>query len=1549
MKKNLLLNTFVLFAILLSLNNPTSAQWTLSYENDVWVHSDKLNYQSSSDAVYCRSTKKLYKSVDKGISWTIIYETEDIIYNRIDDYYIEGNRIWIIGHDNDIGNFLKYSADAGETWENRNIPNYPNFSIINYKEVLFRGCPHYLPGNEYGMYRSFDNGDTWEPIINTEQNQTACVGLFIYNDILFSYYGLSVGMYWSDDYGDNWHPCNNGSTYPPEPTPYIYRISITPLGLTIIYTDQFTGMEMVYSEDGINWSRTNSFNFTPYTLTGNSEKWFSLDPNSIVSKAIFSMDEGNTWIDWSESEVPFLSIDQLYLYKDVLLASNSGQIFRRPIGEAVTPPPPTPTEIESSGGYDLLVEFYGTGSSNGIPDNIIDDFLENYEDSGAWDSPIEGMQPGTCSVMGMPVWKVNSASNQLYIEDVISTTAALGPDPTIDMHYNKNLPFHYSTLNNSWALGFDMELDVSDNNVFIVSGKFGKKTFENNYTTKSNVWKENEYSQDSISFDGNKWHYSKKNERLIYNFSSVDENIYLLESITDFDDNTLQITRNQFNKISKITDVSGRDIVFSYNGENCTGFSLLDGRNASFTYTVNGFLTEVVDFAGNIIKYTYDADNELIKIDINDKITSFTYNYIHGFNRVATTNTYSDQEIFYEFYPKNTSTNVSKVSANGIVKYYTSKSGKTISVKEDYGISSSRTINESGLLTSFKGAGGLEYAINYDVNTNPEELFCNDKTETTLTWDSNKNIISKTNALGNTWYYDYDSFNRLIKITSPENRQTTLEYYNNGLLKKSINDNIVTSYVYDAYGNVKEVTNSNGGVTKYDYSDYGYQLLSITSPEGRKTSFTYDENNKLIKTAYDDGNFVERVYDCCSQVGKIDENGNENWLTRTTSGSISQFVDGEGNETNWEYNDRKQPTSIENALGNITYYTYNEDNFVNTIIDPEMGELRYLYNNQNKLIRIINQNNRETKFLRDLKGDLIGIIYPNDITNSDTVKYARNEIGQITSITNLRGQSINMTYDKDGNALTRSINGDVNHFNWDNTAHLTSYSNNSASTSYERNNAGVVTKITYPNDLEVQFEYDLDGNMIQISYPKGFAVHNTINNRGRINNILWDAKNISLTYDGVGNLLEEKRDNTSKSTYTYYKNNKLKTISHFEYDTLFSEYIFTRDAVGNITNINILPVKLPSKVPDTWYEYFFRNDNQLHSNMKAEMGTQAYYSYDADGNCISAYGTVSFFASYTDLNQLSKFKLGDDSITLDYDAMGNLVHSDLNGDSRLYYYDHKGRLLFETDINGNNERYYIYKAKRIMAFVEDGLTYYIQYDQSGNTIYIRDENNNIVNRYIYSSFGEILGKDEQIPYHFTYNGAFGVYNIMDGYYLMRTRLYQACNARFLQRDPLNLYGDVNGYRFVGNNPYSGTDPYGMEDNGNSTLNSSSFDGGYDNDGEVSGGTPDIYDYNLTYEQNTSKDPTYIISENYKKVSDSPAGDFLPDILAIPNSISKAKEKFDNGDGIFAIGWQFVPFNNSMEYFYNAKKKEMEQRNWDYYHMPDGREKLIDPDKSCSWW
>lgn len=1544
-----LINKFFILAIIISVFPLSSnAQWEISSDQAGLVINveDKLIMQSSADVLYFRSIKNLYKSTDKGLSWAPVFESGEGFYAEIDDYCVDGDRIWVLGNWALDDWFLFYSNDAGETWEEKTITEYPKNAIIYHKDILFMACPYYPPGNLATVYRSFNNGETWEPLGNhgLPVNNSSCRSLFQYQGNIFAFYNEQTGFYFSKDQGDTWQKCNNETSLT---SPFTHRIHFSPLGLTVTYYDYNEGEETFYTPDGIEWIKyTLPEVANPHIFTGNYSKWIGTDSNDDIS---FSADKGQTWQIWNESESGVVNCLFLYFHKDIVFALNSGFLYRRPLSEAIVPPPAVPDEIESTGGIDngILLEFFGVDSPDELPENAVEMYLETFEDQALWDSPGESMQPGTCSMMGLPTWKINSASLQLYIRDVIFKANSPGPDPIVDMHFNRQTAQNYSTLGQYWSLGMDMEVEVDGLKVFLTSGNAGRKMFYSTVIPNQKLALRNSlYPKDSLYFDAVLWHYHSHDKRLDYHFSGIVPGIFLLDSITDPEKNCLKISRNVNGKITKIRDAAGREIVFNYTGNVCTGFEIPDGRKTVFTYNGNGLLSSVADMAGLSSHYSYNSDNDIDTLDIEGKISTFAYSEIHGYKRITHVKTHSGKTIDYNFIPIDSITNITTVTADGVTKSYTNISGKSANVSLENGVSASRTFNAEGLPESFYGKGNQKYMITYDENDNPVELKREGNTIHLLNWDKKGNLISKTNAMGNQWSYGYDEFNRLTKITSPENSVTNFDYYANGLLKSIKKGKIVTGYVYDKYGNIIEIVNPNGGKTKYKYSPDGYRLVSVTSPGGKTTSYTYDKNNRPDSIIFADGSSIEYIYDCCIQTGKRNENGYETFTERNNFGLITLYTDEEGLSTSYTFDERKQPESMTDPLGNTTQYRYNNSNLVAEVIDNEGNKTGYWYNALDKLKLIKDANNKETRYLRNASGELMGIVYPN----SDSVIYARDAIGNITSVTNGRKQTIEMSYDKDGNPLTRQTGSQVHSFTWDaSTGMLKGFGDQTGNTVYERDSSGFIRKIIYPNSNTVEFNYDKDGNYTGIFYPGGFTVTNTFNNRGRIQNVAWGSRSIGFTYDATGNNLREDRENGSWSAYTYSKNNRLKSISHYEASNLFVEYIYTRDANGNILNIDLLPAIKPQKGADSWADYKTINDNQLSENLQNDVGSGAYYQYDKDGNCAFGSGTVQFEARYNELGHLKSFKKGNDSVLIDYDAMGNMKSIYYNGLIKLLYYDHKGRLLFESDAAGNIGRYYIYKAHRIIAFVDAGVSYYLQYDQAGNTVYIRNEGDQIVNRYAYSSFGEILAKEEQIDYRFKYNGAFGVINLSDGYYLMRTRLYQATNGRFLQRDPLNFYGDLNGYRYAGNNPFSKNDPLGMDDDENSMVNAGALDGGYDYEPGISGGTADAYNPNLKHSRNSTIDPLDVLNGLYEGVSNSPLGDFIPTKLADIVSLQKAAKKFNEGAGLLEIGFQFVPFNNTLELIYKEKKKEMQKRAWDYYHMPDGREKLVEqPYGWCTW-
>jgi RHS repeat-associated protein len=110
-----------------------------------------------------------------------------------------------------------------------------------------------------------------------------------------------------------------------------------------------------------------------------------------------------------------------------------------------------------------------------------------------------------------------------------------------------------------------------------------------------------------------------------------------------------------------------------------------------------------------------------------------------------------------------------------------------------------------------------------------------------------------------------------------------------------------------------------------------------------------------------------------------------------------------------------------------------------------------------------------------------------------------------------------------------------------------------------------------------------------------------------------------------------------------------------------------------------------------------------------------------------------------------------------------------------------------------------------------------RYSQAGGRYYLTDALNTVIartradrsiqNSYLYSPWGETtsIGPDESNPIQYTARENDGT-----GLYYYRARYYDPRAKRFLSEDPIGLEGGVNLYTYVGNDPVSLDDPYGLD-------------------------------------------------------------------------------------------------------------------------------------------
>jgi len=281
-------------------------------------------------------------------------------------------------------------------------------------------------------------------------------------------------------------------------------------------------------------------------------------------------------------------------------------------------------------------------------------------------------------------------------------------------------------------------------------------------------------------------------------------------------------------------------------------------------------------------------------------------------------------------------------------------------------------------------------------------------------------------------------------------------------------------------------------------------------------------------------------------------------------------------------------------------------------------------------------------------------------------------------------------------------------------------------------------------------------------------------------------QNLSYTYEA----------NSNVATITDALRGETSTFGYDDLDRLTSASIpgaggyartWTYDAIGRMT---------ARTVGATPHSYEYTDPNHVHAKTKWNSWPQ--FTYDANGNMQSRYGTAF---NYDAENRF----LGWSSVTFTYDGDGNRVKKTDNGVTTFYVGKH-----YEVT-NGVVKKYYYFGGKRVA--MKSGTTppYYLVGDHLGSTSAVLNNDGTLHSWQTYYPFGERRGYSypTDLPTDFRYTGQRqDPGDLMD----YNAREYELVHAQFLQPDSIVPgAGDpqaLNRYSYTRNNPLKYTDPSG---------------------------------------------------------------------------------------------------------------------------------------------
>ena len=804
------------------------------------------------------------------------------------------------------------------------------------------------------------------------------------------------------------------------------------------------------------------------------------------------------------------------------------------------------------------------------------------------------------------------------------------------------------------------------------------------------------------------------------------------------------------------------------------------------------------------------------------------------------------------------------------ITYRYDNNGSLIEATDPLGHTSKASYDTRGLPATQTDALGHTTTLGFDPAGRLTKVTNALNQATSHQYDARGRRTRTTSAAGRQRQTRYDPQGRVIETLAPGQTQgagTRITYDSTGLhLSTTSPSGLTTQTTYDTRGRIASSTDAAGNTTTYTYGDDASPqagLLVATQYPTYKETYQYDQIGRQTSVTQhlanpstpDQTRTQHQQYDSLGQrVASIDPAGRTTIYEYDGLGRLIKTTDPLAQTTTQTWNAHDQLTSLTDAKGNTHQFEYDQAGRLIKETRPMGGAILYAYNAAGQLTQRTDAGGNTRSYTYDKAGRMVQEEHqPGGKETDQRITYQYDADGLLTAYEQKDGQHnliSSATYDKD--AQGRTTQNKVTYGKVDNTGSF------SFTVGQSYNADGQLAGHTYPDGSAGQYSYD-QGRLSRITLPDQSQIRydnyqwltaTRIQTPGATKTLTLDALQRPLSieikntaaqilasrryqYDTTGNITQITSD-LGTTEYGYDKLDRLTQAApdqplrnlglpteQYQYDAVHNRTFsghqpggWSYNADNQLTSYPRLnPFDTAAQALQTQVQYTPQGHTARESNTQGEKT----YHYNGAERLI---GYASQPEGHSTPNIEAHYR---------YDPLGRRIAKQVKEGQTTqvtyYFYSDTG-LLGETDAQGQMTKAYGFDPQKAQQGLwstdplwqaqvhEAKLTHpdtgmhYLHTDHLGTPMLGTSQQGAITWKAVAQAFGatQTLAQS-QVEMNLRFPGQY--WDAESGSHYNFHRDYSSLLGRYVQLDPIGLWGGLNLFRYSEENPLNKIDYLGL--------------------------------------------------------------------------------------------------------------------------------------------